>query len=296
MSTGTGSLELPWIEKYRPLVLKDIVGNEETVERMKIISQRGNMPNLLISGAPGIGKTTSILCLARELLGEKYQDATLELNASDDRGIDVVRQSIKMFAQKKVSLPAGRHKIVILDEADSMTIGAQQALRRTMELYAETTRFALACNFSSKIIEPIQSRCTILRFIPPSQEQILRRVLEICALEDISYTPDGLEALLFSSQSDMRQIINNLQSTVTGFGIVNAENIYKMVDMPQPARMKRVLEACANGALDPAIEIFQSLYQEGYAPLDMIGTLFRVAKTATFLSERLQLEVIRVSI
>ncbi|KAL5082767.1 hypothetical protein RYX36_011188 [Vicia faba] len=118
----------------------------------------GNMPNLILSGPPGTGKSTSILALAHELLGPNYREAVLELNASDDRGIDVVRNQIKMFAQKKVTLPPGRHKVVILDEADSMTSGAQQALRRTMEIYSNSTRFALACNTSAKIIEPIQSR------------------------------------------------------------------------------------------------------------------------------------------
>lgn len=295
MTLDNNQMELPWVEKYRPVYLKDIIGNEETVERFKIIAKRGNIPNILISGPPGIGKTTSIMCLAKELLDEQYQDAVLELNASDDRGIDVVRNSIKMFAQKKVTLPEGRHKIVILDEADSMTTGAQQALRRTMELYSSTTRFALACNFSNKIIEPIQSRCTILRFTIPTQEQMLKRVLEICAQENVSYTPDGLEALLFSSQGDIRQVINNLQSTFTGFGIVNSENVYKMVDIPQPTRIKQALEACSQGKLDPAIQIFQGLYNEGYAPLDIIGTMFRVAKSIA-LPEKLQLDMIQASI
>jgi replication factor C subunit 2/4 len=152
------NFELPWIEKYRPEFLSDVVGNSEAVSRLSAIATVGNLPNIILAGPPGIGKTTSILCLAREMLGDSYKNAVLELNASDARGIDIVRNKIKMFAQKKVTLPPGKHKIIILDEADSMTGAAQQALRRTMEIYSATTRFALACNNSTKIIEPIQSR------------------------------------------------------------------------------------------------------------------------------------------
>ena len=151
--------EQPWIEKYRPLHLQDVVGNEEAVGRLNAIAEMGNLPNIILTGPPGTGKTTSVLCLARQMLGDAVGDAVLELNASDARGIDVVRSKIKMFAQKKVTLPFGRHKLIILDEADAMTASAQQALRRTMEIYSSTTRFALACNVSSKIIEPIQTRC-----------------------------------------------------------------------------------------------------------------------------------------
>mmetsp|Transcript_20386 Transcript_20386/g.29277 ORF Transcript_20386/g.29277 Transcript_20386/m.29277 type:complete len:181 (-) Transcript_20386:36-578(-) len=158
------TFEAPWIEKYRPQFLHEVVGNTEAVSRLAAISQVGNLPNIILAGPPGIGKTTSILCLAREMLGPSYKSAVLELNASDARGIDVVRNKIKMFAQKKVSLPPNRHKIIILDEADSMTASAQQALRRTMEIYSSSTRFAIACNQSTKIIEPIQSRCAVLRF------------------------------------------------------------------------------------------------------------------------------------
>mmetsp|Transcript_12052 Transcript_12052/g.23212 ORF Transcript_12052/g.23212 Transcript_12052/m.23212 type:complete len:323 (-) Transcript_12052:149-1117(-) len=274
-------MELPWIEKYRPKSLNQVVGNHETIQRLAIIAKNGNMPNLIIAGPPGIGKTSSISCLARDMLGPAYKEAVLELNASDDRGIDVVRNKIKMFAQKKVTLPRGMHKIIILDEADSMTGSAQQALRRTMELYSSTTRFALACNISSKIIEPIQSRCAILRFTKLKDMQILKRLKEVLSREKITgWDNGGLKALLFTAEGDMRHALNNLQSTVAGFGQVTEENVYKVVDKPHPVLMLKIITACSKGNILEAIEILDKIWNEGYSAIDIIGTLFRVTKTA----------------
>lgn len=275
-------MELPWIEKYRPRTLSKVVGNTETIQRLKVIARNGNMPNLIIAGPPGIGKTTSITCLARDMLGSKhYKEGVLELNASDDRGIDVVRNKIKMFAQKKVTLPAGRHKIIILDEADSMTASAQQALRRTMELFSSTTRFALACNISSKIIEPIQSRCAILRFSKLNDKMILSRMLAVMRQEKITgYTRKGLDALVFTAQGDMRHALNNLQSTVAGFGQVTQENVFKVVDQPHPVVIRGMLDASAKGDIIAALRKLETLWSKGYSAIDIIGTLFRVAKTA----------------
>jgi len=274
--------ELPWVEKHRPRRLGDVVGNVETVDRLKVIAKNGNMTNVIIAGPPGTGKTTSVMCLARELLGDALVgNAVLELNASDDRGIDVVRNKIKMFAQKKVNLPKGRHKIIILDEADSMTSGAQQALRRTMEIYSNTTRFALACNLSNKIIEPIQSRCAILRFTRLPDEQVLKRIKEVLELEKVpAYTNDGLEALLFTAQGDMRHALNNLQSTWAGSGAITAENVFKVVDQPHPIVVQKILETCVAGDLKAALDLLKGLWGQGYAAVDIIGTFFRVTKNA----------------
>jgi DNA polymerase III delta prime subunit len=261
------------VEKYRPVFLDDVVGNTETIERLKIIAREGNMPHVIISGMPGIGKTTSVLCLARQLLGESYKEAVLELNASDERGIpykatldfddklltsltgiDVVRSRIKGFAQKKVTLPAGRHKLVILDEADSMTSGAQQALRRTMEIYSNTTRFAFACNQSNKIIEPLQSRCAILRYAKLTDAQVVKRLMQIIEAEKVEYSDDGLAALVFSAEGDMRQAINNLQSTYAGFNFVSGDNVFKVVDSPHPIKVQAMLKACYEGNVDSALD------------------------------------------
>lgn len=285
--------ELPWVEKYRPQVLDDVVGNEETIDRLKVIAKEGNCPHIIISGLPGIGKTTSIHCLAHQLLGPAYKEGVLELNASDERGIDVVRSKIKSFAQKKVTLPPGRHKIIILDEADSMTAGAQQALRRTMEIFSNTTRFALACNQSNKIIEPIQSRCAILRFTKLSDAQLMKRLLEICDLEKVQYNEDGLKALIFTSEGDMRQAINNLQSTHSGFGFVNGDNVFKVCDQPHPLIVQDLIRYCVKGNIDRAMTQLNKLWDDGYAAVDIVVTVFRVVKSFDELPEYTKLEYIK---
>eukprot|EP00906_Rhabdomonas_costata_P036261 RCo050911 len=287
------SLSLPWVEKYRPVRMQDVVGNEEAVSRLRVIARDGNLPNVILSGPPGTGKTTSICCLARELLREQYKNAVLELNASDDRGLDVVRQKIKMFAQKKVHLPPGRHKIVILDEADSMMPQAQQALRRTMEIYSNTTRFALACNFSNKIIEPIQSRCAILRFTRLSDQDVLERVMHVVEAEGVPHTDDGLEAILYTAEGDLRNALNNLQATFYGFGMVNAENVFKVCDQPHPVIVEEVVNLCLAGDLGGAHKKLAILWNKGYAPADVIVTFFKVVQNMK-VDEMLQLELMKL--
>lgn len=245
-----------------------------------------------MQGPPGVGKTTTILCLARILLGPNFREGVLELNASNERGIDVVRNKIKGFAQTKVSLPKGRHKIIILDEADSMTEGAQQALRRTMEIYSDTTRFALACNTSEKIIEPIQSRCAMLRFSKLSDAQILAKSVEVCQAEKLGYDKDGLEAIVFTAQGDMRQALNNLQSTANGYGYISAENVFKVCDEPHPMLIQDMLKHCSEGDIHKAYKILAKLWRLGYAAEDIIGNIFRVCKRVP-MNEKMRLAFIK---
>lgn len=290
---ASADFEQPWVEKYRPDDIKDVVGNEEAVNRLRVIAENGNMPNMILSGPPGIGKTTSVMCLAKALLGSSYKEGVLELNASDERGLEVVRNKIKNFAQKKVTLPPGRHKIVILDEADSMTKEAQQAMRRIMELHSSTTRFVLACNSSTKIIEPIQSRCAVVRFQRLSDQQILKRLLEVMDRENIPRSDDGLEALLFTADGDMRIALNNLQSTFAGYSFVSADNVFKVCDNPHPQLVRDIIDHCLDYEYKNAQDKLNNLVARGYSSQDIIGTFFKVVKNYNEMPEFTQLEFIK---
>lgn len=188
-------------------------------------------------------------------------------------------------------------RLILISMADcSMTAGAQQALRRTMEIFSSTTRFALACNNSSKIIEPIQSRCALLRFGRLSDEQVVERLVRIAKAENVPYSPEGLEALIFSAEGDLRQAINNMQSTFSGFGYISPDNVYRVCDQPHPTIITSIIDCCLQGKLDEALSHLDMLCAKGYAPVDLVATFFRVVKTFSTkkLSDSLQLEFIKV--
>lgn len=292
-SSAAPTYELPWVEKFRPQTLDDVVGNVDVIDRLRVVAANGNMPHILLAGPPGCGKTTAIMALARQTLGNQLRNAVLELNASDDRGIDTVRTKIKMFAQKKVTLPPGRHKIVLLDEADSMTSAAQQALRRTMELHSSTTRFALACNLSSKIIEPIQSRCAVVRFSRLSSTEIATRVKYVLEQEKVDYDQSGVDAAVFTADGDMRIALNNVQSTFNGFGYVDAKNLNKVCDQPHPKVVAEFLTLCLDKDIDNAVSKVMFLVEQGYSIIDIVQTIFRVARSMKIDEELTKLNLLR---
>ncbi|CAD7928768.1 unnamed protein product [Amoebophrya sp. A120] len=281
-SSSTASMNTIWLEKHRPQTLDDIVGNQDFIHQLDVIRRDpSRMTNFMLCGPPGVGKTTCIHALAKQTLGEEmYKTAVLEMNASDERGIDVVRDTIHSFARTKYNnLPPGCSKIVILDEVDSMTTSAQQALRVIMEEYGMHTKFALACNISSKVIEALQSRCAILRFGKVKESEVEARLRKIIALEKVECTDDGVKALSFIANGDLRIGINGLQSAHAGFGLVNRENVYRVCDVPNPVVVNQSLQCVIKQRPDIAFSKLNTLVEKGYAIEHVLQVLGRCIKS-----------------
>jgi len=235
-----------WTEKYRPVVLDDMVNQKEIVERLRSFVETGNIPHCIFAGPPGTGKTTAALCLAHDLYGSGYREHLMELNASDERGINVVRETIKTFARTR-SIGKVSFKILILDEADNMTGDAQQALRRTMERYTETARFILIANYSGKIIEPIQSRCAPFRFTYLPREDhdaYLRRIAES---EKVNLLDEGIDAIFEICGGDLRRAVNTLQAAASLGKPITNEIVYSVIGRANPADVREMLKLAMNG-------------------------------------------------
>ncbi|AFO55736.1 Replication factor C [Natrinema sp. J7-2] len=265
-----------WIEKYRPERLNDIKGHTDIVPRLKNYVEQDDLPHLLFAGPAGTGKTTAAKSIAREVYDDDWQENFLELNASDQRGIDVVRDRIKDFARS--SFGGYSHRIIFLDEADALTSDAQSALRRTMEQFSNNTRFILSCNYSSQIIDPIQSRCAVFRFTELTADAIEAQVREIAATEDIAVTDDGVDALVYAADGDMRKAINALQAAAVMGETVDEETVFAITATARPEEVEAMVEHAIDGDFTAARAALEDLLTErGLAGGDVIDQLHRSA-------------------
>jgi len=262
-----------WTEKYRPGTLDDMVNQKEIVERLKSFVEARNIPHCIFAGPPGTGKTTAALCLAHDLYGATYREYLMELNASDERGINVVRETVKTFARTR-SIGQISFKILILDEADNMTSDAQQALRRTMERYTETARFILIANYSGKIIEPIQSRCAPFRFTYLPREDLVNRVRDICEKESVQIMEEGIHAVLEVSEGDLRRTINILQAAASLGKAIDAETVYSVLGKANPYDVREMLKLAMNGDFVGARDkLREMILKYGLAGSDIVKTI-----------------------
>ncbi|XP_076061900.1 replication factor C subunit 4 [Oratosquilla oratoria] len=271
----------PWVEKYRPKSVDDVAYQDEVVMMLKKTINSSHFPNLLFYGPPGTGKTSTILAAASQLFGDLYHQRVLELNASDERGIQVIREKVKSFAQTTVSStrPDGRpcppYKIVILDEADSMTGAAQAALRRTMEKECRTTRFCLICNYVSRIIEPITSRCSKFRFKPLTKEIVMKRLSDICEVENVKCEPKAMECLIDTCEGDLRRAITTLQSVARlrmGENI-SPQDVYEITGVVPQKWINDLLDVCRKDSYEELNNFINVLMMEGYAASQLLNQL-----------------------
>ena len=280
-----------WVEKQRPKSVGNIRGQSAVVNRLEVYAESGTFPHMLFAGLPGTSKTTAALALTRDVFTDTYRENTLEMNASDERGLESIRTKVKQFA-RSAPLGGATFKVIFLDEADALTPDAQGALRRIMEQYSGTCRFILSCNYSSKIIEPIQSRCAVFRFRPIASDQVAEEVREIAAAEGIELDDDACDAIVHVSLGDLRKAITALQVAASLDTHVTRALVYETTATAPPEALHGFVLACKQDGFHPARRrLREILDQYGLAGTDFVNQLHRSVFDIEFLSESQKLDL-----
>ncbi len=281
-----------WTEKYRPKTLAEVKGQEDVTKRLVAFIKSGNMPHLLFAGPAGTGKTASAIAIARDLYGDTWRDNILELNASDERGIDIIRNKVKDFARSK-AIEDVPFKIIYLDESDALTKEAQHALRRTMEDYTQNTRFILSCNYSSKIISPIQSRCAIFRF-KPLPDEIIKNILgNIAKNEEIDINADALDLLYVACEGDCRRAENMLQACSAISKKVDKQIVSEIISFAEPKEIAQLIKDATSGEFEKAKSLMQNIMiKHGLSGIDMIRQIQKEVLNS-YIDDKIKVKLIR---
>jgi replication factor C subunit 2/4 len=289
-------MNIEWNEKYRPNTINDIKSQNDTIKSLKTVKETNILPHLLFFGPSGCGKTSTILALAKDLFKDKFEDRVIELNASDERGINVIREKIKKYAQEAITLDKNipPWKLIILDEADSMTPESQYALRRIMEEYSKLTRFCIICNYHNKIIDPIISRCSIHRFRPISKDKIVEKVKEILEKEEKKIDDNILYKIAELCEGDLRKSINYLQRCCS-IENPSLEDVYEMFGMIKYKLLNKWLNYCLDKNEQKVLKIIDKFTNDGFSIVNQIKEIVNLLKKSNIESNKLSKIFIKIT-
>lgn len=282
---------IPWIERYRPQCIEEIIMDEQIEQQINIFLEDRKDVHLIITGPPGVAKTSSTRCIAKKILGEHLQQGYLELNAAEDRGVRSISSIIPPFCKKVVDFQCS--KIILFDEADNMTSKCQYDINDMIKIYGKKTKFIFTCNDSTKIIPDIQSKCRIIRFKKLTDKQISIYLAKICKAEEIEFNNSGLSTICYISNGDMRKAINNLQLTAYSYGKVTKQTVLKICKVPDPEEIKNIISLCQKKQLEDANNELENIISQGYYYLDIINGFVYVLSNYE-ISEELKLEMIKI--